>query len=172
MSSMRMRQDEVVYERVFAANDSQAGDINNIENLLKPHIGSATEIYTDIFSQPKTSVFSRLFSTQSVKAEGLHKLFESSKVKALRPIINEIRVSKSDAEIANMRQAGRASGRAFTKAMRQAWLSEKDLATFLEYKFRRNGCDASAYVPVVAGGQVCLRHHRSFSLANALRTRA
>ena len=38
--------------------------------------------------------------------------------------------------------------------MRQAWTAEKDLTAFLEYKFKRNGCDSSAYVPVVAGGKV------------------
>ena len=54
-----------------------------------------------------------------------------------------------------MRRAGQASGRAFTEAMRQAWAAEKDLTAFLEYKFKRNGCDTSAYVPVVAGGKVC-----------------
>lgn len=54
-----------------------------------------------------------------------------------------------------MRKAGQASGRAFTDAMRRAWTAEKDLTAFLEYKFKRNGCDTSAYVPVVAGGKVC-----------------
>ena len=139
---------------------------------MKPLVGDASEIHTDVFSKPKLSVFARLFSTQASKAEGLDQLFASSKVKALKPIINDIRIFKSDAEIANMRQAGRASGRAFTEAMRQAWTREKDLAAFLEYKFKRNGCDASAYVPVVAGGQV--RFPGSFrlvTLANALRTR-
>ncbi len=63
---------------------------------------------------------------------------------------------KSDAEIANMRKAGQASGRAFTDAMRQAWTKEADLAAYLDYRFRTNGCDGSAYVPVVAGGQVVL----------------
>lgn len=118
-------------------------------------MGDASEIYTDLFSKPKLSVFARLFSTRSSKAEGLEKLFESNKIQALKPIMNNIRSYKSDAEIANMRLAGRASGRAFTEAMRQAWSSERDLAAFMDYKFKRNGCEASAYVPVVAGGQVC-----------------
>ena len=53
-----------------------------------------------------------------------------------------------------MRKAGQASGRAFTDAMRQAWTKEKDLAAYMEYSFRTNSCDGSAYIPVVAGGQV------------------
>lgn len=31
---------------------------------------------------------------------------------------------------------------------------EKDLTSFLEYNFKANGCDTSAFVPVVAGGPV------------------
>ncbi len=53
-----------------------------------------------------------------------------------------------------MRKAGQASGRAYTEAMRQTWRKEKDLAAYLDYRFRTWGCDCSAYVPVVAGGQV------------------
>lgn len=101
------------------------------------------------------SVFSRLFGSSYPKAEGLAKIFKDSKVKPLKPFINDLRVFKSDAEISNMRKAGQASGRSFTEAMRNAWTKEKDLAAFLEYKFKRYGCDGSAYVPVVAGGQVC-----------------
>ena len=70
--------------------------------------------------------------------------------------MNELRAFKSDAEVANMRIAGKASGRAHTNAMRRRFSSEKELAAFLEYQFKENGCDSSAYVPVVAGGEVTL----------------
>jgi len=63
---------------------------------------------------------------------------------------------KSDAEVANMRKAGQISGRVFTEAMRHAWTYEKDLAAFLDYRFKAQGCEASAYIPVVAGGEVLL----------------
>lgn len=58
-----------------------------------------------------------------------------------------------------MRRAGQASGRAFTEIMRQSWTYEKDLANHLEYDFKKQGCDGSAYVPVVAGGKVNLSFH-------------
>ena len=51
-----------------------------------------------------------------------------------------------------MRTAGQISGRVFTEAMRRAWTHEKDLAAFMDYRFRVQGCETSAYVPVVAGG--------------------
>ena len=70
--------------------------------------------------------------------------------------MNELRAIKSESEIANMRKAGRASGRGITNAMRRRFSTEKSLAAFLEYDFKENGCDSSAYVPVVAGGEVIL----------------
>ena len=82
------------------------------------------------------------------------KILEPSVVKPLKPIINDIRVFKSDAEITNMRKAGQLSGRVFTEAMRQWWTSEKDLEAFLDYRFKTRGCGGSAYIPVVAGGMV------------------
>lgn len=109
------------------------------------------------------STFSRFFSTPAPKAESLAKLLESSVVKPLKPIINEIRVLKSSAEVANMRKAGQISGRVFTEAMRQSWTAEKDLGAFLDYRFKQHGCDNSAYMPVVAGGQVRFVLHQSES---------
>lgn len=58
-----------------------------------------------------------------------------------------------------MRLAGKASGRAFTNAMRRRWTKEKDLGAFLDYDFKVGGCDTTAYVPVIAGGQNALRIH-------------
>ncbi|KAL1954190.1 hypothetical protein VTO42DRAFT_1546 [Malbranchea cinnamomea] len=58
-----------------------------------------------------------------------------------------------------MRKAGQASGRAFTAAMSRGFATEKDLYAFLEYQFKTNGCDSSAFVPVVAGGQNALSIH-------------
>lgn len=97
---------------------------------------------------------SRFFASPQPNTENLAGLLNSSTIKPLKPISNEIRVFKSDAEIVNMRKAGQISGRVFTEAMRRKWTAEKDLGAFLDYRFRQNGCDGSAYVPVVAGGEV------------------
>ena len=102
------------------------------------------------------SWFSRFTRAQPSKDEGLARILESSQILPLKDIINDLRNIKSDAEIQNMRQAGQTSGRVFTDAMRQAWAKEKDLAAYFDYKFRASGCEGSAYIPVVAGGQVRL----------------
>ncbi|KAL8993385.1 MAG: hypothetical protein Q9169_006388 [Polycauliona sp. 2 TL-2023] len=135
-----------VQAAVDVFNADESGDIKNIDEQLSHAVRDASEIFTD--ASPPTSstpAFARLFSNRSPSR--LATLLEKKPVKPLRSILNEIRNIKSDAEILNMRKAGQASGRAFTEAMRQAWTMEKNLTAFLEYKFKRNGCDTSAYVP-------------------------
>jgi intermediate cleaving peptidase 55 len=80
-------------------------------------------------------------------------------VKPLKPVMNELRVIKSEAEITNMRMAGKISGRAFTNAMRRQWTKEKDLGAFLDYDFKTGGCEGTAYIPVIAGGRNALSIH-------------
>lgn len=86
-------------------------------------------------------------------------MLKDSKLKSLKPLIHEIRIVKSEAEIANMRIAGKISGRAFTNAMRQQWTKEKDLGAFFDYAFKTGGCETTAYIPVVAGGENSLSIH-------------
>lgn len=124
-----------------------------MHKLIRPIVDGATEVYTDLVVSPTNSP-SRSFAGRQAGTESLAGLLKSSTIKPLKPISNEIRVFKSDAEIFNMRKAGQISGRVITEAMRRKWATEKDLAAFLDYKFRQNGCDRSAYVPVVAGGEV------------------
>ncbi|CAF9907590.1 MAG: hypothetical protein ALECFALPRED_003543 [Alectoria fallacina] len=136
-------------------NADETGDINKISNLLAPIVRGASTIYTDLISEPKNqkSFFPRFLHEQSSKAEGLAKVLESSNILPLKDVVNDVRNLKSDGEIANMRKVGQASGRAYTDAMRQAWATEKDLAAYLDFRFKTRGCDCSAYIPVVAGGQ-------------------
>lgn len=124
-----------------------------MHELIRPIIEGATEVYTDLVANPTKSP-SRFFESYQPKTENLAGLLNSSTINPLKPISKEIRILKSDAEIVNMRKAGQISGRVFTEAMRRKWATEKDLGAFLDYGFRQNGCDGSAYVPVVAGGEV------------------
>ena len=156
------------------ANMIQTGDIDQLKTLLSPLISSASTVHTDISLKPSaSSVFSRFFSSPTSKSEGFAQILGSSKVQPLQPIINDLRAFKSDAEIRNMRKAGQASGRAFTETMRQSWTKEKDLGAFLEYRFKAQGCDGSAYVPVIAGGKVRgLPFQTTDNSTNSSRTRS
>lgn len=135
---------------------AQSGDINHLHTLLPPLIAEASEVYTDA---PKCSGFSRFFKNPGLEPNDFQKMLKDKKIKPLGPIMSELRALKSEAEIVNMREAGKISGRSFTNAMRQKWTKEKDLGAFLDYDFKIGGCEATAYVPVVAGGQNALSIH-------------
>ncbi|CAG8983936.1 hypothetical protein HYALB_00006904 [Hymenoscyphus albidus] len=139
---------------VFNADES--GDVNNLGSLLPPIISSAGEVFTDV---AKSTGFSRFFKNPGTPPNDFQKMIKNSKIRPLRPLMNDLRVIKSPAEIANMRIAGKISGRTFTNAMRQHFTKEKDLGAFMDYDFKIGGCEASAYVPVIAGGKNALAIH-------------
>lgn len=135
---------------VFNADDT--GDIGDIERHLKPFISSASEIY--VVNPSEKSAFSAFFAGKpSAMNASLASLLQNKKTKDLHALLRSQRVFKSRAEIANMRLAGKFSGRAFTNAMRRSFSKEKDLWAYIEYDFKNSGCEAPAYLPVVAGGQ-------------------
>lgn len=139
----------------LTTNGQQTGDIERIKGAILPILSEATEIYTDIkaFTPAGSSISRYLYGSEAQSDE--QKIIKEHKVKPLRPILNELRAFKSESEVVNLRQAGRASGRAFTDSMRQHFTTEKDLSSFLQYQFQVNGCSGSAFVPVVGGGRVC-----------------
>lgn len=121
---------------VFNADVSDS--IHKMESLLPELVKGVRYIYTDTSNTTFTAL--------------LRQANPSASILSLKQAANTLRSLKSPAEIAVMRQAGRATGRAFTNAMRQPWDRESQLAAFLDYEFIRNGGDGQAYVPVVAGG--------------------
>jgi intermediate cleaving peptidase 55 len=133
----------------------QSGDIDRINRILPSIFSDATAVYTDISSSESSGpAFLRSFPSLANGSGTFGKSLDPVKVKPLRPLLDNLRVFKSDAEIKNMRKAGQASGRAFTETMRRGFNKEKDLYAFLDYRFKANGSDAAAFVPVVAGGRV------------------
>lgn len=80
----------------------------------------------------------------------------------LEPILGEMRLFKSDAELALMRQAARISVDAHLRAMRQCkHLSyEYELEAELIYELSRQGCRSVAYDPIVGSGEnACTLHY-------------
>lgn len=151
----------------------QTGDIERIKDILPPILSEATEIYTDISTfDPSRSVLARYLYGASGESE-IQKIVNPRKIKPLRPILNELRVFKSESEVVNLRRVGQASGRAFTECMRQNFTKEKDLSAFLQYQFKVQGCDTCAFVPVVAGGRVGSHGRSTVQMyrANEYRTR-
>lgn len=146
-------------------NADYTGSSAQISKHLKPLLGSASTVYTDlpptVSRSANASLLSRLFpsSSTSSSTSELSKLLDGTKIKPLKPLLHDLRMRKSPAELLNMERAGLASGHAFNAALQRHWTSEKELVDFLEYRFKRYGCQTSAYIPVVAGGQNALTIH-------------
>ncbi|KAJ5594934.1 uncharacterized protein N7459_001142 [Penicillium hispanicum] len=141
-------------------NADETGNIERIGDILPSIITGASEIYSDIpaFDGGRSSLHRYLYGP-TVASEKLKKLVDYRQVKPLKPLLNEMRAFKSENEVVHLRRLGQASGRAFTESMRKTFSMEKDLCSFLEYQFKMNGADTSAFVPVVAGGQNALSIH-------------
>lgn len=141
-------------------NADEIGDIEKVKNVLPEIIAEASFVYTDI-TRPSAEVSSLhrfLFGTPLKTAEFAN-MIDVKKLKGLRSIMNDLRAVKSSSEIENMRKAGKASGRAQTEAMRHKFDWESQLDAYLRYCFIRNGADAVAFEPVVAGGKNALGIH-------------
>ncbi|KAJ5612797.1 hypothetical protein N7510_005991 [Penicillium lagena] len=141
-------------------NADETGDIEQIGEILPKILSEATEVFSDIPTfDGSRSTLHRFLYGPTVASEKLKKFVDHRKVKPLKGMLNEMRAFKSENEVVHMRRLGQASGRAFTESMRHDFDGEKDLCSFLEYQFKVNGCDTSAFVPVVAGGSNALSIH-------------
>jgi Xaa-Pro aminopeptidase len=79
-----------------------------------------------------------------------------------RPIVHELRMFKSDGEIARMRKAISISAAAHAAAMRSARAGqpEYEIEALIEYEFRRGGASGPAYPSIVAsGGNATVLHY-------------
>ncbi|TGZ80621.1 hypothetical protein EX30DRAFT_331784 [Ascodesmis nigricans] len=144
-------------------NADQAYDIGDLRRELPNLIRRASAVFTDAVPtthrpQPIDS-FKQMFVPQGSGLIETH--LQNAKIRPLKHILHELRVIKSDAEVAVMRKAGKWSGRAITQAMGESFEDEKGLADYLDYRFKVNGCDKVAYVPVVAGGANALTIHHT-----------
>lgn len=147
-------------------NADEPGDILHMNERLGSLIANAKHIYTDIpTSLPNTGTSFEgkyLNGLAHWRHRGLPELLKTnakSHVQPLRRAMNELRVRKSEAEIANMLRAGRASSLAFNGAIQTPMRTERELAAYLDYHFITHGCDGTAYVPVVASGRNALSIH-------------
>lgn len=80
----------------------------------------------------------------------------------LEPILGEMRLFKSPAELDIMRQAANISVKAHQQAMRQCKHLEHEyqLEAELVYEFSRHGCRSVAYDPIVGCGEnACILHY-------------
>ncbi len=98
---------------------------------------------------------------QQLKLQNRKGMTAPSELHSLEPIIHEMRLRKSEAEIERMRQAADVSCKAHQRAMQVCapGVMEFQLAAELHYVFERNGM-STAYGSIVGGGENgCILHY-------------
>ncbi len=83
-------------------------------------------------------------------------------IENISPIISEMRLIKSEAEIEVMRKVSRISADAFVNVMKEVNRAkyEYELHARLLYDFYRHGCQSTAYDPIVGSGKnACILHY-------------
>jgi Xaa-Pro aminopeptidase len=85
----------------------------------------------------------------------LNALFADVQIKDLSPLLVEMRVLKSAAEIAVMRRSGELTALAVNEAMRatRPGVYEYQLGAVAEYVYRINGSRGASYRPIIATGE-------------------
>ncbi|KAF9994138.1 hypothetical protein BGZ79_001137 [Entomortierella chlamydospora] len=129
-------------------------------NLFRYRIVDIASRYENVyFDYPTPSIFLPMDI-----AKKLHNRPDSdamSATKGLSPLVQEMRVIKSEAEIKLMRQSGEISGKAFIETMKftNPDRLEHQIYAKFDYECRMRGSQMMAYVPVVAGGSNALTMH-------------
>ena len=134
-------------EDVFGAD--RAHDVEALSRVLPRLVEGKDAVYTDVdfLSRKGGWVVEKAGQRMKDALEGVQRL-------PVKNMMHQLRIIKSGEEAKIMRETGKKSGRAYNRAFMREWKSEHELAAYLEYWFKRNGCEKSAYVPVVAGGKV------------------
>src|SRR5207342_3223964 len=98
----------------------------------------------------------------AVRAQVRTGIAAPGEIRDVRKLLDDMRLIKDDQELDVMRRAAQISAGAHRRAMRSAHagLHEYDVEAELLHEFRRNGAQAPAYTPIVAGGaNACVLHY-------------
>lgn len=139
----------------------EAYSISRIDEIMPGLIADQPSIFCRIGNDPAwdTRVVAWL---NQVRGESRKGVTAPRALQDLAALVDEMRVTKDESELAVMRQAARISTAAHRRAMRAARPdgNEAEVEAELLYEFRRNGAQAPAYSPIVAAGQnACVLHY-------------
>lgn len=139
----------------------EAYPIEELSQRLPDFLANKTAIYYPLGEEvalDKTIIA----AIQTVKTQIRKGIRSPESLNDIEPIISEMRLFKSKAELGLMRQAANISVEAHLRAMRglksAKW--EYQLEAELSYEFTHQGCRSVAYDPIVAAGKnACTLHY-------------
>lgn len=130
------------------------------EQLPKLLLGNESVYY--LFGKNPPFEQQLMQALSSVKAQIRRGAKAPDNMRDLEPLLGEMRLFKTDAEIALLRCAAKISVEAHKRAMRAGKKAhhEYELEAELIYEFTRQGCRSVAYDPIVGGGEnACTLHY-------------
>lgn len=140
----------------------QAFSINQLDELMPSLLDGRSIVYSLMASQ--TSLQQQISNwIGAVRKKVRQDAVPPHTLHSLEPIIHEMRLHKSEAELAVMQYAMDVSANAHIRAMKEckAGLYEYSLDAALEYEFRRGGARLVAYNSIIASGaNACILHYQ------------
>ncbi len=149
-------------QRDFGADE--ALPIGELDSLLPDLLDGRQRIYYAIGSHPGFDFDEQVLGwLSSVRAKARQGAQAPKELVAIEPLLHELRLRKSPAEVAVMQYAADISAKAHVRAMQasRAGLFEYHLEAELDYAFRQGGARRPAYGSIVgAGRNACILHYR------------
>ncbi len=144
----------------------EAFAIDDLDELLPKLLTGRERLYHTLGEREEFDQF-LLHSLHELRSKNRSGVAVPTEVVALDPVLHEMRLIKSAAEIAAMQQAASVSAAAHQRAMRlcQPGVMEYQLAAEIHHEFERNGM-VPAYGTIVGGGENgCILHYVENSAA-------
>ncbi|KAF9973728.1 hypothetical protein BGZ73_002997 [Actinomortierella ambigua] len=145
---------------VDAAREIFGADEALDSKLFRYRILDMASRYDNVyFDVPTPSVFMPMEIAKKLNNQGAFDVLSGSK--SLSPLVQELRLIKSEAEVKLMRESGEISAKAFIETMKftNSKRSEHQVYAKFDFECRMRGSQMLAYVPVVAGGSNALTMH-------------
>jgi Xaa-Pro aminopeptidase len=139
----------------------EAHPIAKLDELLPTLLANQPAVFCDVGSDPEWDA--RVIGwINRVRAQVRSGVSAPGDIRDVRRFLDDMRLIKDEHEIGTMKRAADISSQAHRRAMRIArpGLHEYELEAELIHEFRRQGAQAPAYTPIVAGGaNACVLHY-------------
>ena len=139
----------------------EAHPITKLDELLPKLLANRSTVFCDVGSDSSWDM-QVIGWINKVRAQVRAGVSAPSEIRDIRRFLDDMRLIKDEHEIGIMRRAANISSEAHRRAMRatHAGLHEYELEAELIHEFRRQGAQAPAYTPIVAGGgNSCVLHY-------------
>jgi Xaa-Pro aminopeptidase len=138
-----------------------AHSIKQLDEMLPKLLADQPAIFSDVGENGAWDA--RLIQwLNAVRAQVRTGVSAPGEIRDVRKLLDDMRLIKDSQELDVMRRAAKISAGAHRRAMRSArpGVHEYEVEAELLHEFRRNGAQAPAYTPIVAGGaNACVLHY-------------